>query len=372
MKTFSDNHRAQSMVEFALAVPILLTLMFGIIEFGRLLFYFAAVTTSTREATRYGSAAGDIGNYTPHYEDCAGIRAAAKRMGVFAGVSDGDIQIAYDHGPGTNPFASSCPPTVPVSLGDRVMVQVSTTFTPIIPLVNLPSFPITSSASRTIFKDVEVKGTPPPAYPTNTPTPTDTPTPTPTFTFTPTPTNTPTPTDTPTPTPGPTYTPTATSTNTPTTTYTPTNTPTKTLTPTLTPCPPNVCTPTPTATRTPTATPACGTYGSFASPNGTKLDLQLHNNGIETVAVLKVFISWPSSNEVLKEVRMGGVTVWSASDEFPPTSILSWEWFGDISQRQINPYTFNTMQFVFKRDAQSSGYNATVEFDNRCVINVNR
>ena len=53
------------------------------------------------------------------------------------------------------PLQAAGPPTVPVNLGDRVVVNVSTTFTPIVPLVNLPSFPITSSAARTIFKDVE-------------------------------------------------------------------------------------------------------------------------------------------------------------------------------------------------------------------------
>lgn len=366
------------MVEFALAIPILLTLMFGIIEFGRVLFYFAAVTTSTREATRYGSAAGDIGNYTPHYQDCEGIRAAARRLGNFAGVSDGNIQIAYDHGPGTSPFASSCPPTVPVNLGDRVVVNVSTTFTPIVPLVNLPSFPITSSAARTIFKDVEVKGTPPAAYPTNTATPTDTLTPTPTFTFTPTPTNTatptntPTPTDTLTPTPGPSLTPTATSTRTPTITYTPTNTPTKTLTPTATRCPPDVCTPTPTATPTATATPACGTYGSFVSSTGTKLDLQLQNNGIETVTIMKMFFFWPSANDELKYIKLGGELVWKARDEFPPTTVSDHEWLGSDYLRKIQIYSFETMQFIFKRSAESSGYNVTIYFDNGCTVNVNR
>ena len=67
---------------------------------------------------------------------------------------------------------------------------------------------------------------------------------------------------------------------------------------------------------------------------------------------MKVFIYWPSSNDVLKEIRMDGAVIWSASDEISPTSINSLEWIGSVTQRQINVYSFETMQFVFKRDAE--------------------
>jgi Flp pilus assembly protein TadG len=163
-----QNYRkenAQGMVEFALVLPMLLILIFGVIEIGRLLFIYSAVSTASREAARYGSAAGDNGSGIPRYEDCAGIRAAAERIGTLASVQDSNITITYDHGPGSGSpfatcedFASSSPPSINPGdqVEDRVVVRVNITYTPIVPLVNLASFPITSVSSRTILSDVRL------------------------------------------------------------------------------------------------------------------------------------------------------------------------------------------------------------------------
>jgi hypothetical protein len=51
----------QGIVEFALVRPLLLVLMLGVIEFGRLLFFYSSTFTASREAARYGSAAGNVG-----------------------------------------------------------------------------------------------------------------------------------------------------------------------------------------------------------------------------------------------------------------------------------------------------------------------
>lgn len=160
-----QKESAQGMVEFALVLPMLLILIFGVIEIGRLLFIYSAVSTASREAARYGSAAGNNGSGIPRYEDCAGIRAAAERVGTLASVQDSDITITYDHGPDSGgPFAtcadfsSSSPPSINPGdqVEDRVVVQVSITYTPILPLVNWASFPITSVSSRTILSDVRL------------------------------------------------------------------------------------------------------------------------------------------------------------------------------------------------------------------------
>jgi hypothetical protein len=41
---------AQGMVEFALVLPLLLVLVYGVIEAGRLLFIYSATQTASREA----------------------------------------------------------------------------------------------------------------------------------------------------------------------------------------------------------------------------------------------------------------------------------------------------------------------------------
>ena len=152
------------MVEFALALPLVLALVFGLIEAGRLFFIYSAVNAASHEAARYGSAVGDVGGAIEHYRDCAGIRAAAKRIGGLAGVSDAGVNISYDHGPGSGSSFASCP--LPsdenLALGDRVIIQVTANYQPIVPLVNFSSFPINSVTRRTVLSDVTIEGTAPP------------------------------------------------------------------------------------------------------------------------------------------------------------------------------------------------------------------
>lgn len=154
----NKKERAQGMVEFALVIPLLLVLMLGIIEVGRLLFIYSSVNSASREAARYGSAAGEAASFVKYYQDCVGIKAAATRIGVLAGIEDNNILISYDHGPNTTVFQNTCPTADDqwVNLGDRIIVQVTTTFEPIVPLVNIPPFPISSISRRTILKDVEI------------------------------------------------------------------------------------------------------------------------------------------------------------------------------------------------------------------------
>ena len=135
------DQKAQGIVEFALILPILLLLIFGIIEFGRLMFIYASVASASREAVRYGSAVDDTGGL-PRYADCVGIRAAAKRIGDFAGVQDADIYINYDNG--TAETIASCASITDLSdieLGDRVVVSVSADYAPMVMFANIPSFP---------------------------------------------------------------------------------------------------------------------------------------------------------------------------------------------------------------------------------------
>jgi Flp pilus assembly protein TadG len=181
-KTHSHKPRrehAQGIVEFALVLPILLLVMFGIIEVGRLLAIYASVATASREAARYASAVGRSPRNVPYYQDCFGMRSAAQRMGILVGIAANSITIDYDHGPNTgNPFGN-CPSgsstsTVDAQLGDRVIIGVTAQYKPLLGLVRLPAFPIESHTARTIVKDVKIQGTPAPLV--NTLVPTHTPT----------------------------------------------------------------------------------------------------------------------------------------------------------------------------------------------------
>ena len=55
----NNNENGASVVEFAVVLPLLLLLLFGIIEFGIILFDQAMLTNASREGARAGIVAGD-------------------------------------------------------------------------------------------------------------------------------------------------------------------------------------------------------------------------------------------------------------------------------------------------------------------------
>lgn len=82
-KILRRKQSAQGLVEFALAIPILLLLIFGIIEFGRFLQAWLALENGARFGVRYAI----TGNYNPEYCDEAGIALGLSE----ADAADGSI-----------------------------------------------------------------------------------------------------------------------------------------------------------------------------------------------------------------------------------------------------------------------------------------
>lgn len=150
-------------VEFSLLLPLLLTLLFGIFEFGRLFAAHTAVTTASREAARFGSALGNSVNSIPQFTDCAAIRDAARELIVMATLADSDIAIEYDSGPSTAVVADcdtsdgTYPdPSTSLTSGSRIVVDVSFGFTSSIPFLpaGLRNTTLSSTDSRSIFTGV--------------------------------------------------------------------------------------------------------------------------------------------------------------------------------------------------------------------------
>ncbi len=99
-KTAPKKTKAQAMVEFALVLPLLLLLLYGILEAGRLLFIYSTIVTASRQAVRYGSATGQgLTTIVPRFQDCAGIRLAAQKVDFLNAFNDDDIHIYHDDGP---------------------------------------------------------------------------------------------------------------------------------------------------------------------------------------------------------------------------------------------------------------------------------
>ncbi len=199
----------QAMVEFMLVLPILLLIVMGVVEFGRMFAIFAMINSASREASRYGASVGDNGFGVPRYLDCGGMREAARNVAVLSELPDSDITITYDHGTTADPIGlcDAAPNPGEIRLGDRVVVTVDEEYEPVVPLLPIPPQTLRSMSARSILKEIEAGATPTRGGPAATPTPTNTVDPSITPTITPTPSNTPTATATATATIGPSPTP---------------------------------------------------------------------------------------------------------------------------------------------------------------------
>lgn len=374
-KTIDHRNRrenAQTMVEFALVFPFILMIVYGIIEFGRMLFIYSSTTSAAREGTRYGAAAGDSNpsspGLQPHYADCDGIRNAALRSGRFAGLTTNNVSIGYDHGPDIAfPEAGGCPPYDSYGMDlintgqpyfyDRIIVEVVTHYEPIVNVPGISGFDIHSQNARTILSNIKIVGTPPTPMPTNTRTPTKTLTPTLTPTFTATMTGQPTPTDTLTP--------------------TITRTPTITLTPTVTP--------TATQTYTPSPTPACEILSGAMTFYLNSMAWTVTNLSPDPVRLIALSVSWPNTSPAAKldRIRANSSTIWAGNAQ--PPSLTVCETCGTIfegldSFRVLGGGGTMTLDFTYSialPNGTGEYYNVNVEFLNpennkTCTASINQ
>ena len=145
--------KGQSMVEFALALPLLLFIVFGVFAFAHYFYFYFVNSTISREAVRYGSMTSNSVNGIPRYKDCNEIRLVGINIGSPIGVTLADISVEYDNGPGTGVIAT-CPVggTGPdLTSGQRVIVSVTTNYTSPIPFGPLASTTLNSSSAKTVI-----------------------------------------------------------------------------------------------------------------------------------------------------------------------------------------------------------------------------
>jgi len=334
-KNTRKKNKAQAMVEFAIVLPMLLLLLYGILEAGRLLFIYSTIVTASRQAVRYGSATGQGQDYTalggpdntgiPRYQDCYGIRLAAQRVDFLNAVQDNDIIIQWDDGPTDTTPTTVCDGSTnvynPTNNSSRLRVTVDGDYLPIVPRIvgflersDLRSNPIKAISARTVLVSVSIYVTAPtiPFLPS-------------TSTFTPTPIASPTPTAT--------NTPTSTFTLTPLVSDTPSVTPTITRTPTATLSPTVTLTRTPslTPTLTPTRVPSCNTtHTAINIPGDNTMTMTITNPNAWPISIQEVFVMWDSNRGhltgndkslILQSASIGGVPFWTGSSAGPSDTL---------------------------------------------------
>jgi len=108
MKLRRRNERGQGLVEFAIVLPILLIILSGVLDLGRLWYAYVAVTDAAAEGATYAALDPSDGN---------GIYKRAEEA------SGGLVQIEPD---GVTLVCPTCPTA---ASGDQVTVTVAYTFT---------------------------------------------------------------------------------------------------------------------------------------------------------------------------------------------------------------------------------------------------
>lgn len=285
-KGLAKKPKAQAMVEFAIALPFLLLLLYGIIELARLAFIFSSASNASRAAARYGSGAGENSEGIPHYLDCDGIREVADQSAYITDFSE--VNITYDRGVNSDgtqvpiagvdpsPSTDSCPiEGINVRNGDRIIVQVSVDYKPIISIIPIDPLEIISSNARTFIVSIPILGSSVPmGFGAETSTPSRIP-----GNFTSTPTGTLA------------FTPTRVPVNLTEYAYGLTNAPT----PSLTFTPSNTPPPTYTATITPTRISCGGTTDIANGPlryTNNYIQMEIYNNTGHIIHVAEVYLAW--------------------------------------------------------------------------------
>jgi hypothetical protein len=160
--TKPEAERGQALVEFALTVPILLFLVFGIIDLARLIFSYTQVMDASRQGVRYGIVEGlDVDNY--QYLDCAAIRERVRETPGLVPSADLDITITYEH-PVTGATLASCGTSGTLNTSQKntimttgavLVVQVEGEIAPVTPVLALfdDTWSIDYTSKRTIANE---------------------------------------------------------------------------------------------------------------------------------------------------------------------------------------------------------------------------
>jgi Flp pilus assembly protein TadG len=133
------DEKGGSLVEFAIILPLLLVMLFGIIELGILLYNQAVITNASREGARYGIVARN-----PRWTE-------AEILGVVRDFCDRELITFGDQ---NAPSVTATPLDGTTDFGDDLAVQVNWIHTFLV-LPNFPEIGLSNSltlSARTVMK----------------------------------------------------------------------------------------------------------------------------------------------------------------------------------------------------------------------------
>lgn len=128
MRTRLADTRGQSLVEFAVVVPVFLMIVLGLFDGARAVWHYNTLAQATREGTRYAIVHSEA--TTTQIENVV--------RGHASGLSQGRLTVTV-----TFPDGGQRP-------GDKVDVHATYSFKPLFDLVGLPGITMSSSSRMTI------------------------------------------------------------------------------------------------------------------------------------------------------------------------------------------------------------------------------
>jgi Flp pilus assembly protein TadG len=120
------HRRGQTLVEFALVLPLFVLILVGLFDVGRAVFYTSTLNNAAREASRWG-----VTDQTP-----AHIQAVAEQHAVALNVDGTDpsqVEVLFFEADGTTPCASLG--AVAAAFNCIVQVRVMYDYSPAVPLI---------------------------------------------------------------------------------------------------------------------------------------------------------------------------------------------------------------------------------------------
>lgn len=145
-----------TLVEFAIIAPLLLILVFGVIETGRAVFAYSTVWSAARDGARAATT-------NESFASCDNIEAAIQARVFTVSLESADITIEYTDPDGT-PLADcegGTPPSpAAIPSGSLISVTVRGTFDSVVPILSnfLDGLTLDSSQQRVIYLAEEVGG----------------------------------------------------------------------------------------------------------------------------------------------------------------------------------------------------------------------
>jgi Flp pilus assembly protein TadG len=167
-----NKEKGATLVEFAVVAPLLFLLLFGVIEFARVVSAYTTVWTGAREGARYATTSGesDFNAGVPRFRDCDGILDAVQAKAVTTSINASEVTIEWINPSGAtiadcNGLDATYPDPatksggtwdIDIPKGSVISVEVQGTFNGVVPIVGsfIDGLSLDSTQTRSIYEGI--------------------------------------------------------------------------------------------------------------------------------------------------------------------------------------------------------------------------